>query len=266
MADLPSDRMVQEAPFTNTGLDVFGPWKVSEGRATRRVVGHTKCWALVLTCLSSRAVHVEILPNMDTNSFKNALRRFFAIRGGCKLLRSDRGSNFLGAFNQTEDDVDLEALQNDLRSRDCEWIFNTPRSSHHGGVWERKIGSLRRILDATLVQVGPRTLSKDELHTFLLESVAIVNSTPLGEVSFSPDDPLAVCPAMLLTLKEQGHTAAAENYSEGDLLAYGKRRWRRVQFLADMFWQGWQRDYLQTLQTRRKWSQPKNASSNPGTS
>ena len=43
-------------------------------------------------------------------------------------------------------------------------------------------------------------------------------------------------------------------FSPSDVHAYGPRRWRRVQALADAFWQGWQQHYLGELQARRKWA------------
>ena len=90
MASLPEDRLTATPPFTNMGLDVFGPFHIHDGQTTRRTSGTKKTWALLLTCLVSRAVHIELLPYMDTSTFKNALRRFLARRGTCKLLRSDR--------------------------------------------------------------------------------------------------------------------------------------------------------------------------------
>ncbi|KAF2350440.1 Ribonuclease H-like domain, partial [Trinorchestia longiramus] len=103
MADLPSDRARGMPPFSNVGLDVFGPYQVVEGKSTRRSNSQKKLWALLFTCLVSRAIHVEPLPALDTSSFKNAFRRFIAIRGPCKIIRSDRGTNFLGAHNQDEE-------------------------------------------------------------------------------------------------------------------------------------------------------------------
>ena len=68
---------------------------------------------------------------------------------------------------------------------------------------------------------------------------------------------MPLSPSSLLTLRDDPHPAPPESFNEADLLAYGGRRWRRVQYLSDQFWTRWRRDYLQTLQARRKWTQDK---------
>ena len=99
MANLPADRLCTEPPFTNIGLDVFGPWSVSS-RRTRGGLAHSKRWAVIFTCMSTRAVHIEVVESLDTSSFINALRRFFSIRGPAKHIRSDHGTNFIGACKE----------------------------------------------------------------------------------------------------------------------------------------------------------------------
>lgn len=99
MANLPADRLSTEPPFTNVGLDVFGPWSVSS-RRTRGGHAHSKRWAVIFTCMSLRVVHIEVIESLDTSSFINALRRFLAVRGPVKHIRSDRGTNFVGACKE----------------------------------------------------------------------------------------------------------------------------------------------------------------------
>lgn len=258
MADLPQDRLEASPPFTNTGLDIFGPFLThGGGNTTRKTKSTKKAWALLLTCLVSRAVHIEILPSMDTTSFKNALRRFVSVRGPCKVIRSDQGSNILGSLGEDEKHIDMTNIASEMKTRGCTWILNPPHASHFGGAWERKIGAIRQVLDGCLLLLGPRQLSLDELHTYLLEAAAIVNSTPLWEVSPDPNDPAPLCPSSLLTLKPDIDSPKLGIFKNQDLLAYGKRRWRRVQFLADQFWVRWREQYLQTLQERKKWVQPR---------
>ena len=79
MADLPVKRLTPAPPFSYVGLDVFGPWTVS-ARRTRGGVANSKRWAVLFTCLTIRAIHIELLESMDTSSFINALCRFLALR------------------------------------------------------------------------------------------------------------------------------------------------------------------------------------------
>ena len=149
MADLPEDRITPGPAFTSIGIDTFGPWEVST-KKTRGGSAWSNRWAILFTCLTSRAVHIELVEEMSSSSFINTFRRFLSIRGPVKLIRSDRGTNFIGAI----DDLDIQAIKVEdgplnhfLNSNKIQWIFNAPHSSHMGGVWERVIGMTRKILD-----------------------------------------------------------------------------------------------------------------------
>ena len=187
MADLPSDILEEIPPFSIVGLDVFGPFYIYE-RSTRSTAGGRKIWAVIFACLPSRAVHLEPLPSMDTTIFRNALTRFFAIRGHCRLIRSDGGSNFLGARNQMSE-LNIASISKELEDRSIRWEMNPPHASRFDGAWERKIGSIRRILEGSIALMGPRRLSFDEFSTFLAEASQILNNTPLWGISPDPSDP-----------------------------------------------------------------------------
>ena len=94
MSDLPPERLTPSPPFTYTGMDVFGPFYIKEGRK------ELKQWGLIFTCLASRTIHLETLNPMTTDSFLNALRHFLSRRGKVCQLRSDQGSNFVCAKNE----------------------------------------------------------------------------------------------------------------------------------------------------------------------
>ena len=157
-----------------------------------------------VTIHTSRAVHIEVIEELSSSSFINALRRFMAIRGPVKLFRSDRGTNFIGSTDDLHIDainVESSKVKEFLFNSGTKWIFNAPHSSHMGGVWERMIGITRKILDAMMLEHGSRALTQEVLSTFMLEVCAIVTSRPIANISSDPSDPIVLNPGMLLTQK-----------------------------------------------------------------
>ena len=182
MSDLPQDRLEVAPPFTNVGVDTFGPWTVVS-RRTRGGSSSSKRWAIMFTCLVTRAVHIEVVDEMSSAAFINALRRFVALRGKVKVFRSDRGTNFIGATDDLRiDTINVEdgPVKNFLYNSGTVWIFNPPHASHMGGVWERMIGVTRKILDSMMSNASDRTFTHDVLCTFMAEVCAIINNRPIG--------------------------------------------------------------------------------------
>jgi hypothetical protein len=250
MSDLPVDRLEPAPPFSASGVDMFGPFYIKEGRSEK------KRWGVIFTCLSMRAIHIEVARALTTDGFINAYRRFVARRGPIRTLRCDCGTNFVGAKNEFEaalSEMDNDRIQQRLLQDGCDWIsfkMNVPHASHMGGVWERMIRSVRNVLSGILLQHGEQ-LDDDLLHTFMIEAEAVVNSRPLTYHDKSPDSPEPLTPSQLLTLKAKVVLPPPGKFVKEDL--YCRRRWRRVQYLANEFWSRWRKEYLTTLQDRRKW-------------
>ncbi|XP_060066109.1 uncharacterized protein LOC132546414 [Ylistrum balloti] len=252
MADLPVARITPSAPFTYVGVDAFGPWQVTT-RRTRGGAANSKRWAALFTCLSTRAVHIEILEDMSASSFINALRRFTSVRGDVRQFHSDRGTNFVGSTDSLKiDAINVEdgIAKRHLYQTGVTWIFNTPLSSHMGGVWERMIGMARRILDSMLLEPKNRHLTHDVLSTLLYEVAAIINSRPIAQVSSDPECPSILTPSTLLTQKAG---VPHEPFSDLTLKDMYKAQWSSVQVLANEFWTRFSREYLDQLQVRQKW-------------
>lgn len=190
---------------------------------------------------------------MSSSSFINALRRFVSLRGPVKEMRSDRGTNFLGALDSIQADAVYTKkgpIRDYLRNNRITWTFNPPHASHRGGSWERMIGISRKILDAMLLNPNAKQLSHEVLCTFMCEVCAIVNSRPICSLSCDPDSPYVISPSMLLTQK--GFTDIPPQTC-GDIKEIYKAQWKHVQHLSDTFWKRWKDGYLQNLQARRKW-------------
>ena len=254
MADLPLERLHETPVFTYVALDIWGPYFVTEGASTRRNSANKKHWGLVFICQVTRAVHVESLCSMDTSAVVNALRRFFAVRGSAGYLHSDCGTNFMAACKEIGAERMFSCIKREAANHQISWSFNPPGASHMSGSAERAIGSLRKIVSASLLLMGKRAITRDELHTVFCEAASVVNNTPLYSSSRSPDDPLAISPAHLMTMKDSPTPAPLSTFSEGDLDSYGKQRWKRVQLISDEFWRRWRTYYLDTLRSRSKWT------------
>lgn len=246
MADLPSERVTpDEPPFTHVGVDYFGPFEV---RSRRSVV---KRYGVIFTCLAIRAIHIEVAPSLDTDSFINALRRFVARRGQVQELRSDNGTNFIGAERELRTAIEQwnqSQISDVLLQRGIKWTFNPPAGSHHGGSWERLIRSVRKVLNSTL---NLQHLDEEGLHTVLCEVEAIINGRPITKASTDPYDLEALTPNHLLLLKTLPSLPSGV-FQAADV--YARRRWRQVQYMADLFWKRWVKEYLTQLQERQRWS------------
>lgn len=197
---------------------------------------------------------------METDSFIMSLRRFIARRGNIRTIRSDNGSNFVGAekelnkaFMEMNHDQISNFLQN-LGTDWCIWKRNPPYGSHFGGVWERQIRTARAILSSLLATHG-QSLNPEALQTLMTEVEAIVNSRPLTvETIGDGTSEAAISPSNLLTMKSKVIMPPPGTFPKADL--YSKRRWRRVQHIANEFWTRWRKEFLTTLQERKKWNTP----------
>ena len=253
MSQIPKSRTEMEAPFTYCGVDIFGPLTVKDGRK------ELKKYGALFTCFSCRAIHLEIVDKLDTSSFILALRRFLGRRGPVRSIRSDNGTNFVGAENQYVEafkSMDIEQVRNFLHTKDCDWDSpvwekNPPVSSHMGGVWERMIRSVRNTLRALLDEHGCR-INSEALQTLIIEVEAIVNSRPIAVDTLNDPDIIPLTPNHLLTLKTKVVMPPPGEFQKEDL--YCQKRWRSIQFLANEFWKRWSKEYLTSLQKRQKWT------------
>ena len=249
MADLPACRLdATLPPFSRSGVDYFGPFTIRHGR---REIKH---YGVLFIFMSSRAIHLETAPSLETDAFINVLRRFVARRGNIVELWSDNGSNFIGALNEltkTLQEMDQNSIESKLRQLGISWNFNLPSASNMGGVWERAIRSTRNILAGLLVEHG-YYLNSDEFHTLLCEVEAILNSRPITSVSGDSGDPEPLTPNHILTLRSSVTVPPPGVFQQADL--YMRRRWRRVQYLANLFWTRWKKENIVLHQTRPKWT------------
>ena len=231
--DLPGFRVENSYPFANTGVDFAGPLYV------KNVFGGEskmhKVYIVLYTCASTRAVHLDLVPSLDAQSFIRSLKRFFPRRGVNQLFISDNAKTFKSQ--------EVQLLVNDLG---IDWKFNLPRAPWWGGFFERMVrctkGCLKKTLDSA-------RLTYEELLTVLTEVEGVLNSRPLTYV-YGDDIEEPLTPSHLMIgrrLLSRNPNTAPGGGSCASSVTEIARRAKYLKSLLDHFWNRWQKEYLTEL-------------------
>ena len=246
MAPLPESRVgATLRAFEDCGVDLFGPFFT---KVTRRVTA--KRFGCIFTCMSTRAVHIEMTTSMDAESFLQAFSRMVARRGCPVTVTSDNGTNFKRADRELSElyqKMDRGQIDRHMARKGIKWIWNPPQSPHHGGVFEALIKSAKRALRAA---IGSRMLNDEELQTVFAETESLLNSRPLTYPSSDPRDDGPLTPNHFL-VGQMGGTVAPE-LPASELNSPG-RRWRHTQRVLSKVWKRFLQEILPNLNKLHKW-------------
>ncbi|GBM12575.1 hypothetical protein AVEN_78349-1 [Araneus ventricosus] len=255
MGNPPSERVNVSAPFSNTGVDFAGPFLIKY-KGQRKGTLH-KVYVAIFVCMSTKAVHIEMVTDLTSEAFISTLKRFFARRGKCSTLFSDNATNFVGAQAELKKLHNLinypdDNLSNFLASDAIKWKFIPPVSPNFGGLWEAGVKSFKHHFRRA---IGNANLTYEEFNTVIVEIEGILNSRPITEISSDINDLEALTPGHFLIGRPINTVAEPEliNVSDNRL-----SRWQRVEKLTQHIWKRWSSDYLNHFQQRQKWQFVKN--------
>ncbi|KAL0860149.1 hypothetical protein ABMA27_010456 [Loxostege sticticalis] len=200
MSDLPNFRVTAAIKaFSHTGCDYAGPIQYVPIRA--RGAKSRKGYLCVFTCMTTRAIHIELATDLATVSFIAALKRFLSRRGPVQCLYSDNATNFRGAnsyLRSLYDFLDKEyrpRFEEELAEHRIKFLHIPSASSHFGGCWESMIKTVKTHL---YYAIGQQLLSYEELVTILTQIECLLNSRPLTALSSDPSEPTALTPSHFL--------------------------------------------------------------------
>lgn len=255
MADLPKERVQISRPFTNVGIDFGGPFPLKSSHLKKAPI--TKCYIAIFVCMVTRAVHIELVSSLSTESFLLTLKRFIARRGNPNLIYSDNATNFVGAKNYLKELYSFimnketsQSIKDFCAVNNITWKFIPPRSPHHGGLWEAAIKSVKFHLIRIM---GNTNFTFEELSTVLAQIEAVLNSRPICELSNDPLDYTYLTPGHFLI------GSSMTSYVEKDVSNTPQNRltlWQKCSQITQQLWKRWTKDYLNRLQHRPKWFAP----------
>ncbi|XP_062702828.1 uncharacterized protein LOC134285654 [Aedes albopictus] len=246
MAPLPKVRVTPYVrPFTFVGVDYFGPVLVKVGRS------NVKRWIALFTCLTIRAVHLEVVHSMSKESCVMAVRRFVSRRGAPVEIFSDNGTNFLGASNQLKREAEelVHHLASTFTNTTTRWSFNPPGAPHMGGAWERMVRSVKVSIEGILE--NQRRPDDEILETVVIEAEAMINSRPLTYIPLESAEQESLTPNHFLLGSSSG--VKQKPVLPTEYHATLRNGWKLAQYLSDGIWRRWIREYLPVISRRSKW-------------
>ena len=252
MGDLPKTRVQPSRAFINVGIDYAGPFSVKTSSTRKSSV--MKSWICVFVCFSTKAVHMELVTDLSSETFIAALKRFIGRRGHCAKIMSDNATTFTGAnkeLREIYEFVTSKIFQKDitkfLNEKSILWEFIPAYAASFGGLWEAAVKSMKFHLKRIM---NEKILTYEEFYTVLTQVEAVLNSRPICQISEDATDPIALSP---------GHFLIGEplmTLLEPDLMEKKQsllKRWKFVTSLTQQFWKRWSSDYLGCLHNRSKW-------------
>ncbi|XP_067205335.1 uncharacterized protein [Linepithema humile] len=252
MGQLPPERLTPARPFLHSGVDYAGPlhlknWK---GRNSRTY----KAWIALFVCLSTSAVHLELVTDCSSDAFIAAYKRFTSRRGICVTLISDCGTNLKGADFELQNlfsafSKELSQLASLLANDGTQWKFNPPSAPHFGGKWEAGVKSVKYHLRRV---IGNQLLTYEEMTTFLTQVEAVLNSRPLCPLTEDSNDLQALTPAHFLI---GGTLTTIPEPSLENVKISHLSRWQLTKQMLDSFWSHWSKECLQRYLSVYKWNQ-----------
>ena len=238
---LPRERVLCQRPFAVCGVDYSGPHFVKQGRASLKV------WIALFTCMVSRAIHLEIVPDLTSKTFLQVLQSMSWKKAPPKVLLSDNATCFVGANNMLKEISHQNETITGLATKGIEWKFTPARAPWFGAVYERLIGVLKRELTKL---IGHTAITYHELSNTLAQIEGVINNRPLVQVG----DTEVITPMNILTGRNDTHDDILEVLDCKEILLSASRikndlprLYQDTERRLAKFWQVFQHQYLENI-------------------
>lgn len=254
MANLPLFRTVPARPFTFTGCDFAGPFQIKLNE--NRNASTTKGYIALFICLTTKAVHFEVVGDLSLAEYVMAFENFISRRGIPSTMYTDNGTNLVGGEREIQTLYDQFMSQTNELTRTMAFkrikFKRIPaRASHMGGIWERAVGLMKYHLSRVMKNTKLTTRRFDHV---LKKIECSLNSRPLWAVTHNADDVEVITPSHFFNFE------AINTLPRPDISHIKMNRLDQYQYLHRLyldFWKTWSKEYVELLQTRQKWQEKK---------
>ncbi len=254
MPNLPSGRISRMSPFTWVGVDYCGPFycNLTSSQNNRT----TKVWICLFTCLTVRAIHLEIVTDLTAESFLLSLRRFTSRRGFPQSFITDNASQFK-LVKKVLEKAESKSIFQIHANRGISWEFIPEYAPWFGGFYERMIGLVKSCIRKSLPI--KKILSYEQFITLITEIESVLNSRPL-ESNPSDDnshisvitlrDFLSLNPRVNTPVLDSEFPNFPESFSKQVSVSSILQMWKQGMYYLEIFWKHWYAGYLSSLRNR----------------
>ena len=244
MAPMPSFRTKSSPVWNNSMIDLFGPIQIKDfvnQRTTR------KTWAVLITCLSTRACQAYLAQSFSTDDLLLVLMKHEARNGAPSNYYSDLGSQIVGAdrvMTEASINIEKEKLNKYGKKNRTRFHFGAAHHPEGQGAVERLVQEMKKSLK---VLTKNYILSFNEMDTALAEASYLVNCRPL-QISPTLGDDGFICPNDIIMGRSD--KAPVLDYILDTTLT---KRVSHIRRMSLEFWEKWCNSYYQSLVKYHKW-------------
>ena len=218
-----------------TGVDFAGPFSYKVGKKEQG-----KCYLIIFTCASSRAVHLEVTRTQTADEFKQKLNAFISRRTRPRIIISDNAKVFKTTADWIKTIRKSEKLQDYLARENIRWQFNLAKSPWWGGFYERLIKEIKKAMHKTL---GRSHLSYEAFESVIMDVERNLNNRPLTYVETEGGEEEVLTPNVILWGRDAYPVEDIEN-SEAEKLT---KMSKRLEDAKAHVWKRWKREYVHSL-------------------
>ena len=244
MSPMPNFRMKSAPVWNHSMIDLFGPIQIKDPVNSRTT---KKTWAVLITCLHTRAVQCYLAQSYSTDDLLLVLTKHESRNGSPSHYYADLGTQLVGAdraMSEALNKLEIKKFEAFAKNNKTSFHFGSPHHPQGQGAVERLVQEMKKSLK---VLTNNYVVSFNEMDAALAEASYLVNCRPL-QISPKLGDDGFICPNDII-MGRSDKAPVIDNAFDTNLT-------KRVAHMRKMvleFWAKWSFAYYHTLVKYNRW-------------